>query len=146
MFTHSALISLGPLSDVLEGKGTILHVMKFNRFDGGRFTIEATATLNVYRLTPPKDHEGFIIPMTSPFDKTPLETLITCTDFKLKKILVATTTYTIPKSIEVRHEMEGSFITERFSGALPTLSGCAQLLPLSDAEKLICHINGIAFE
>ncbi len=146
MFTNSSLISLGPLSDVLDGRGTVLHVMKFKWLDVGRFEIEATASLNLYRLTPPKDHEGFVIPMLSPFDKSPLDTLISTTNFKLQKILIATTTYTMPQTVEVRHELEGSFVTERFTGALPTLSGCAQLLPLSDAEKLICHINGIAYE
>lgn len=134
------LVSIGDIGDVLDGKGTILHILQYRELDKVRFEIIASLTVQRQR-TMLKDHIGFIIPVMTIFDSPfPVPG-----EWKLKKILIATTEYNQPSDTEARYE-EGSYAVTRYSGSLPILRGCAQLLPFSDAEKLICDIRGFTYE
>lgn len=143
LFRQDVLISVGPLTDVLDGNGTILHVVRFRELHDQRFEIEASVTIQK-QSNILKDHIGFMIPTNYAFD-TSLMMALASGSFKLRKLLVATTEVT-NLNPEINYELGKAFVAERFTRALPTLRGCAQSLPFSDAEKLICDVNGIPYE
>lgn len=85
MFNHNYVISIGQLVDVLDGKGTIAHVMKYEEVYDNRYELEMSIVLQVGSQMPTlKEHSGFIIPSIAYFDKPLVESLKN-SSFKVKK-------------------------------------------------------------
>ena len=139
------MVSIGQLSDVLDSKGTIAHIMRYQELYDKRYDIEMSIVLKDENSPDMfKDHIGFLIPSIAFFDKSLIESFKD-SNLKLKKILIATTKYTVQYPTN-HYEIGTSFVAERFGSALPTLKGLAQILPFSDAEKLLCDVHGILYE
>lgn len=145
MFLHSnSLISIGQLPDVLDGKGVTAHTLRFTELYDKRYEIEVSLSIQSLNREANmlKDHIGFVIPMLSVFDAS-IKDALTSSSWKLKKILIATTEYKTPAPL-IREQGTPFYVSPRYE--LPTLRGCAQLLPFSDVEKLLCDIHGISYE
>jgi hypothetical protein len=143
MFQDNYLISIGQLPDVLDGKGLIAHTVKYKELHDKRYDIELSLSLQTDPIL--RDHIGFIIPTISFFDKNLVDALTGGT-WKLKKILIAITEFKQSTDINRYYDIGKASLTEHWGKTYPTLRGCAQILPFSDAEKLLCNIHGILYE
>lgn len=142
LFLRDYLISVGTLPDVLDDNGTIIHITKFTELYDGRFDIEAAVTIQKIGGNLLKNHEGFLIPVMTTFDRNLVQAL-SSRRWKLQKVLVATTE--VVQTRQSQYEV-GTPLATSYGTSYPTLRGCAQLLPFSDAEKLICDIHGIPYD
>ncbi len=143
MFGSNTLIRLGNLTEVLDGKGITAVPLLWNKVEE-RYLLDMEIVPVTTTIPLLQEHTGWIVPTLSAFDASVLESL-QGTTWKLRKVLLAVSKQdVISPTIDISSTHDP--ISELFASRRTIFRGCAQLIPLSDTEKLLCRIRGVTFE